>query len=85
MIHVSLATPSMLTWHRIHANTSYPPSVSVRQAVTRSELIHHIDFPFVPTLARPVPRTVSSTGNVPLAPKNGDSLRIQGGSNEKFL
>lgn len=31
----SLATPSVLTWHRIHANTSHPQrGDSVRQAVT---------------------------------------------------
>lgn len=52
----SLATPSVLTWHRIHANTSHPQrGDSVRQAVTfRAHSPHWFSFPF-PTLASSSP------------------------------
>lgn len=62
----------MLTWHRIHPNTSHPSVAIVWQGrLLRSKLIHHIDFPFGgPSFPwRPHPK-VSSAGNMSLPPKN---------------
>lgn len=74
-----LGTPSVLTWHRIHANTSYPSVAIVWQAATfKAHSPHWFSFrwPFVPIVSSPYSFI---SGEHAIAPEKWRSFAFRGG------